>query len=337
MKILENISLKQYNTFSIEQKARFFVAVSSLDDLKAALQWAKDEQLEVLILGGGSNLLLTRDFPGLVIRIELKGIAVLKENSEEVLAEVGAGEVWHDWVQYTIDKGWAGIENLSLIPGTVGASPMQNIGAYGVEIKEVFQSLKALNRETLEITEFDAESCNFGYRESVFKHEMKGQFVITSVVFSLKKQATLKLEYGAIRETLEAKGITNPGIRDVSQAVIEIRQSKLPNPKEIGNAGSFFKNPTISEEHFATLKNAFPTIPGYPNEEGVKVPAGWLIEQAGWKGKRQGEVGVHAKQALVLVNFGNGKGEEIKNLASEIQKSIQSKFGIELQPEVNFI
>ncbi len=337
MKILENISLKEYNTFSIEQQARFFIAVNSIADLKAALQWAKDQELEVLILGGGSNLLLTRDFPGLVIRIELKGITVLTENSDEVLVEVGAGEVWQDWVQYSIDKEWAGIENLSLIPGTVGASPMQNIGAYGVEIKEVFHSLKALNRVTLEITEFDAESCKFGYRESVFKHELKSQFVIVSVVFSLKKQATLKLEYGAIRETLEAKGITNPRISDVSQAVIEIRQSKLPDPKEIGNAGSFFKNPTISEKHYSALKSEFPTMPGYPNEEGIKVPAGWLIEQAGWKGKRQGDVGVHAKQALVLVNFGNGKGEEIKNLASEIQKSIQSKFGIELQPEVNFI
>ena len=337
MKILENISLKQYNTFSIEQQARFFIAVDSIDNLKAALQWAKDQQLEVLILGGGSNLLLTRDFPGLVIRIELQGITVLTENSDEVLVEVGAGEVWQDWVQFSISKGWAGIENLSLIPGTVGASPMQNIGAYGVEIKEVFHSLKALHRETLQIQEFDALACNFGYRESVFKHELKGQFVIISVVFSLKKQANLKLEYGAIRETLEAKGITDPGILDVSQAVIEIRKSKLPDPKEIGNAGSFFKNPTISEEHYSTLKNEFPTIPGYPNEAGIKVPAGWLIEQAGWKGKKVGEVGVHAKQALVLVNFGNGKGEEIKSLASEIQKSIQEKFGIELHPEVNFI
>lgn len=337
MKILENISLKQYNTFSIEQQARFFIAVNSIEDLKAALQWAKDQKQEVLILGGGSNLLLTRDFPGLVIRVELKGIKVLKENSDEVLIEVGAGEIWQDWVQYSINQGWAGLENLSLIPGTVGASPMQNIGAYGVEIKEVFHSLKALSRETLEIQEFDALACRFGYRESVFKHELKGQYVITSVVFRLKKQANLHLDYGAIRETLEAKGITNPGIRDVSQVVIEIRQSKLPDPKEIGNAGSFFKNPTISEKHYSALKNEFPAMPGYPNEEGVKVPAGWLIEQAGWKGKKVGEVGVHAKQALVLVNFGQGKGEDIKHLSAEIQKSIQEKFGIELHPEVNFI
>lgn len=337
MKIQENISLKPFNTFGIDKKAKFFTTVKTLDELKAALLAAKEKQLPVFILGGGSNILLTRDIEGLVIKLEIKGIHLVKEDGDLLWVEVGAGEMWHELVLHSIAQDWAGLENLSLIPGTVGASPMQNIGAYGVEIKDVFDSLQAMHRETLEIQSFDAEACQFGYRESVFKQTFKDQYVITSVTFRLSKTPNFHLEYGAIREVLAANGIDQPSIRAISDAVIQIRQSKLPDPKEIGNAGSFFKNPTIPKAQFDELKASYPSIPGYPSAEGVKVAAGWLIEQTGWKGKRIGEVGVHAKQALVLVNYGGGTGEEIKKLSEQIQASVYDKFGVQLQAEVNFI
>ncbi len=337
MKIQENISLKPFTTFGIDKKAKFFTAVETLDELKAALLAAKEKQLTVFILGGGSNILLTRDIEGLVIKLEIKGINLVKEDGDQLWVEVGAGEMWHELVLHSIAEDWAGLENLSLIPGTVGASPMQNIGAYGVEIKDVFDSLQAMHRETLEMQSFDAEACRFGYRESVFKQTFKDQFVITSVTFRLSKTPNFHLEYGAIREVLAANDIDQPSIRAISDAVIQIRQSKLPDPKEIGNAGSFFKNPTIPNAQFDALKASYPSIPGYPSAEGVKVAAGWLIEQTGWKGKRIGEVGVHAKQALVLVNYGGGTGEEIKKLSEQIQASVYDKFGVQLQAEVNFI
>ena len=337
MKIQENISLKPFTTFGIDKKAKFFTTVETLDELKAALLAAKEKQLPVFILGGGSNILLTRDIQGLVIKLEIKGINLVKEEGDQLWVEVGAGEMWHELVLHSIAQDWAGLENLSLIPGTVGASPMQNIGAYGVEIKDVFDSLQAMHRETLEMQSFDAEACRFGYRESVFKQTFKDQFVITSVTFRLSKTPNFHLEYGAIREVLAANGIDQPSIRAISDAVIQIRQSKLPDPKEIGNAGSFFKNPTIPNAQFDELKASYPSIPGYPSAEGVKVAAGWLIEQTGWKGKRIGEVGVHAKQALVLVNYGGGTGEEIKKLSEQIQASVYDKFGVQLQAEVNFI
>ena len=337
MKIQENISLKPFTTFGIDKKAKFFTTVETLDELKAALLAAKEKQLPVFILGGGSNILLTRDIEGLVIKLEIKGINLVKEEGDQLWVEVGAGEMWHELVLQSIAEDWAGLENLSLIPGTVGASPMQNIGAYGVEIKDVFDSLQAMHRETLEMQSFDAEACRFGYRESVFKQTFKDQFVITSVTFRLSKTPNFHLEYGAIREVLAANGIDQPSIRAISDAVIQIRQSKLPDPKEIGNAGSFFKNPTIPNAQFDELKASYPSIPGYPSAEGVKVAAGWLIEQTGWKGKRIGEVGVHAKQALVLVNYGGGTGEEIKKLSEQIQASVYDKFGVQLQAEVNFI
>lgn len=337
MKIQENISLKPFTTFGIDKKANFFTTVETLDELKAALLTAKEKQLPVFILGGGSNILLTRDIDGLVIKLEIKGIKVVKEEGNQLWVEVGAGEMWHELVLHSIAQDWAGLENLSLIPGTVGASPMQNIGAYGVEIKDLFDNLQAMHRETLEMHSFDAEACQFGYRESVFKQSFKDQFVITSVTFRLSKTPNFHLEYGAIREVLAANGIDQPSIRAISDAVIQIRQSKLPDPKEIGNAGSFFKNPSIPTTQFDTLKASYPSIPGYPSAEGVKVAAGWLIEQTGWKGKRIGEVGVHAKQALVLVNYGGGTGEEIKKLSEQIQASVFDKFGIQLQVEVNFI
>jgi UDP-N-acetylmuramate dehydrogenase len=337
MKIQENISLKPFTTFGIDKKAKFFTTVETLDELKAALLAAKEKQLPVFILGGGSNILLTRDIDGLVIKLEIKGINLVKEDGDQLWVEVGAGEMWHELVLHSIAQDWAGLENLSLIPGTVGASPMQNIGAYGVEIKDVFDSLQAMHRETLEMQSFNAEACRFGYRESVFKQTFKDQFVITSVTFRLSKTPNFHLEYGAIREVLAANSIDQPSIRSISDAVIQIRQSKLPDPKEIGNAGSFFKNPTIPNTQFDALKASYPSIPGYPSAEGVKVAAGWLIEQTGWKGKRIGEVGVHAKQALVLVNYGGGTGEEIKKLSEQIQASVYDKFGVQLQAEVNFI
>ncbi len=337
MNLQENISLKPLTTFGIDQKAHFFTTVSTLTELKEALVFAKEKQLPAFILGGGSNILLTRDIEGLVIKLEIKGINLVKEEGDQLWVEVGAGEMWHELVLHSIAQDWAGLENLSLIPGTVGASPMQNIGAYGVEIKDVFDSLQAMHRETLEMHSFDAKACQFGYRESVFKQTLKDQFVITSVTFRLSKTPNFHLEYGAIQEVLTTNGVVQPTIRAISDAVIQIRQSKLPDPKEIGNAGSFFKNPTITTAQFDRLKASYPSIPGYPSAEGVKVAAGWLIEQAGWKGKRIGDVGVHAKQALVLVNYGGGTGEEIKKLSEQIQASVLEKFGIHLNPEVNFI
>lgn len=337
MKIQENISLKPFTTFGIDKKAKYFTTVGTLSELKSALLIAKEKHLPVFILGGGSNILLTRDIEGLVIKLEIKGISLVKEEGDQLWVEVGAGEMWHELVLHSIAQDWAGLENLSLIPGTVGASPMQNIGAYGVEIKDVFDSLQAMHRETLEMHSFDTEACQFGYRESVFKQTFKDQYVITSVTFRLSRTPNFHLEYGAIREVLAASGIDQPSIRAISDAVIQIRQSKLPDPKEIGNAGSFFKNPTLPTTQFDTLKATYPNIPGYPSKEGVKVAAGWLIEQAGWKGKRIGDVGVHAKQALVLVNYGKGSGEEIKSLSQQIQASVHEKFGIQLHPEVNFI
>ncbi|UZD23403.1 UDP-N-acetylmuramate dehydrogenase [Algoriphagus halophytocola] len=337
MNIQENISLKQFNTFGIDKKARFFTAVQSVSDLKIALTWAKEKHINTLILGGGSNILLTQDQEALVIKNEITGIELVKEDEKYYWVEVGAGVVWHDFVLTAIQNEWAGVENLSLIPGTVGASPMQNIGAYGVEIKDVFHSLTALRKSDLELQEFDAKSCAFGYRESVFKHELKDKYVICSVIFRLNKVAAYHTDYGAIKATLAQNGIEHLNLKSISDAVIQIRQSKLPDPKEIGNAGSFFKNPSIPASQYESLKADYPEIPGYPNDEGVKVPAAWLIEQCGWKGKRLGEIGVHSKQPLVLVNYGAGDGNEIKKLAEKIQKSVLEKFQIEIHPEVNFL
>ncbi len=338
MIVQKDVQLKPYNTFGIEATAKYFVEVSSIEQLKEILQNPDYQPIKRLILGGGSNMLLTKDFDGLVIKMSIKGMDVVKETEENIWIKAGAGVVWHDLVMHCVDQNYAGIENLSLIPGTVGAAPMQNIGAYGIEIKEVFEELEALEIETGEIRTFDKATCNFGYRESIFKHEAKGKYIILNVTFKLSKNPTFHLEYGAIRDTLAEMGVLELGIRAISDAVIHIRQSKLPNPAEIGNAGSFFKNPEIPNTQFEALKAQFPTIPSYPvNGTTTKVPAGWLIEQAGWKGQRFGNVGVHAKQALVLVNYGGGKGEEIKDLSQKIQASVKEKFGIQLSAEVNFI
>jgi UDP-N-acetylmuramate dehydrogenase len=336
--IKENISLKPYNTFGIDAKARFFISIDSVEKLKTVLSLEQFKSAKKLFIGGGSNLLLLNDFDGLVIKIEISGIDKVTETENGVILKAGAGVIWHEFVMYCVDNRFYGVENLSLIPGTVGAAPMQNIGAYGVEIKDVFESLQALNTSKLEIETFNLEKCRFGYRESIFKHEAKDKYVILNVSFNLQKNGNLNLEYGAIKDTLSQMQISNPTLKEVSEAVISIRKSKLPDPAEIGNSGSFFKNPEIPKTRFEKLKEKYPNAPSYPvNENLVKVPAGWLIEQAGWKGHREGNVGVHARQALVLVNYGGGTGIEIKALAEKIQKSVFEKYGIEINPEVNFI
>ncbi len=336
MKFQENYNLQALNTFGLACVAKRFLRVESVDELLGFLENYNKESL--LILGGGSNLLFTQNFEGTVLKNEIKGIEVVKEDDENIWLKVGAGEVWHDLVLHCVAENWSGIENLSLIPGTVGASPIQNIGAYGVEAKDVIQTVETINIATQVKRVFEAGECQFGYRDSVFKRELKGQLVITSVVFKLNKNADINISYGAIQLVLDEKGIIKPTIKDVSDTIISIRQSKLPNPKEIGNAGSFFKNPVISMELYNQLKISHPKIPGYPiDEKTIKIPAGWLIEQAGWKGKVIGEIGVHKNQALVLVNYGNGSGKELKKLAFEIKDDVFSKFNVEIVPEVNIL
>ena len=335
----ENISLKPYNTFGVDVKSKYCAEVRSLEELIETLKFSNSKKLPLLFLGGGSNILLTKDFEGLAIQLNLKGITEEIINENEVLVTAKAGENWHQFVMFCLDKNYGGLENLSLIPGNVGTSPMQNIGAYGTEIKDVFESCKVLNLETLEIEVFNLEKCRFGYRDSIFKQEGKGKYVILEVTFRLTRtDHKIDVEYGAIKSELENLGITNPTIKDVSKAVINIRQSKLPDPKVIGNAGSFFKNPTIPLSQFESLKQKFENIPGFPNGDSVKVPAGWLIEQAGWKGKQIGNVASHKLQALVIINAtGNATGKEIFDFSTEIINSVKEKFGIELEREVNII
>lgn len=338
MTIEENKDLRPLHTFHLGVRARYFVSVKSEKDLIEVLSSPLYKNTQCLIMGGGSNILFTSDFDGLVVQIALQGIEVVSENTQSVRVKAGAGVMWHEFVLFCIENGFGGVENLSLIPGTVGAAPMQNIGAYGVEIKDVFSDLNAIEIATHQMRTFSKADCHFGYRESVFKNQIKGKYVITSVTFELSKQGKVNTNYGAIAAVLQDWGIQQPGIADVSRAVIHIRQSKLPNPDQIGNAGSFFKNPSISPNLFESLKNEYPEIPGYEQGDGsVKVPAGWLIETDGWKGRRIGDIGVHKNQALVLVNYGQGKGSEIWQLAMDIRKSVLDRFGIELSPEVNVI
>ena len=335
----ENFSLKAHNTFGVDAKARYFTEVHSTEELIEALNYSKTGTVPLLFLGGGSNILLTKDFEGLAIKLNLKGIHEDILNEDEVLVTAKAGENWHEFVIFCLEKNYGGLENLSLIPGNVGTSPMQNIGAYGTEIKDIFVNCTVLNLENLQLETFNLEQCRFGYRDSVFKQEGKGKYVILKVAFRLtRKNHHIKTEYGAIQAELEYLGIEKPTIQDVSRAVINIRQSKLPDPKEIGNAGSFFKNPTISLLQFEQLKENFPQIPGYANGDLVKVPAGWLIEQCGWKGKQIGNVASHQLQALVIINAtGNATGKEIFDFSAMIIDSVNEKFGIELEREVNII
>lgn len=337
MQIIQNISLKPYNTFGINVTANNFVSVSTIDELKQILS-SKDYPNK-LILGGGSNMLLTKNFEGLVIHINLKGIEIVSQDDDFVYVKASAGENWHEFVVWCIDNDFGGIENLSLIPGNVGTAPIQNIGAYGVELKDVFYSCEAISIATQKLETFNKETCNFDYRNSIFKNEIKGQYIITSVIFKLTKHHhKLHINYGTIASELEAMNIVNPTIQEISKTVISIRESKLPNPKVIGNCGSFFKNPIVSKAQFNKLLKNFKDLPSYPvSDDEVKIPAGWLIEKSGFKGKRFGNYGVHKNQALVLVNYGNANGSDILNLSKLIQKTILRIFGISIEAEVNIL
>lgn len=338
MQVSENVLLKSYNTFGIAATARYFAAFSSGEELKAFTEAQRTSNLPQMILGGGSNILFTQDFNGWLLKNEIKGITVTGEDNDYVYVKAGAGENWHGFVQHCIGLNLAGLENLSLIPGNVGASPMQNIGAYGVEIKDVFHELEALHLKDHSIVTFNNADCHFGYRESVFKKEYRQQFAILSVTYRLSKQPHFNTSYGAINEELQRMNVSDLSIQAISQAVINIRSSKLPDPAKIGNAGSFFKNPTISKAAYESLHAAFPQLVAYPvGDEQYKLAAGWLIEQCGWKGYRQGDAGVHAKQALVLVNYGNAKGSEIYDLSQQVMDSVKEKFGVELEREVNIV
>jgi UDP-N-acetylmuramate dehydrogenase len=340
LQVKENISLKKFNTFGIDANAKYFTEFSSLTELEECLEFSKQKtpNTKLLTLGGGSNILFTQNFGGLVLKNEIKGIEIVKEDDEFVYVKAGAGENWHQFVLYCIEHNFCGVENLSLIPGNIGASPMQNIGAYGVEIKDVFYSLEAYHIQDKKLLVFDIDDCAFGYRESVFKNKYRNQFIITSVTYKLKKQPLFNTSYGAIEQELDKMGVTQLSIKTISDAVINIRSSKLPNPKDIGNAGSFFKNPEVENSKFEILKTKFLNIVGYNLPNGnVKLAAGWLIEQCGWKGFRKGDAGCHSKQALVLVNYGNATGNEIYFLSTEIIQSVKDKFDVDLEREVNII
>ena len=335
MNILENISLKNYNTFGISVNAKRFISVDSVYELQQLLKIEKD----IFLISGGSNMLLIKDIEKLVVHIDIKGISIDNEDENVAYLTVNAGENWHEFVLWCVSENYGGIENLSLIPGNVGTCPIQNIGAYGVEVKDTITKVEALVIETGKLVQFSNEECNFGYRNSIFKNEAKGKYIITSVSFKLTKtNHNLNSSYGAIETELASKNITNPNLKDISEAVISIRKSKLPDPKEIGNSGSFFKNPVIATTQFLELQKRYTNIPSYKiSDSEIKVPAGWLIEQAGFKGKRYGDFGVHEKQALVLVNYGNATGKEIYQLAEKIKETISKKFGITLEIEVNII
>jgi UDP-N-acetylmuramate dehydrogenase len=336
MQIHEAFSLLPHNTFRIDVKARYFSTFSNTDELSELM--THDSRLTTLVLGGGSNILFTKDYNGLILKNEIKGIEIQHEDAEHVYVKAGAGENWHQFVLHCIHHNWAGVENLSLIPGNIGASPIQNIGAYGVELENVFLSLEAYHLQEKKVHTFTAADCEFGYRDSVFKKRHKDQFAILSVTFRLRKSPIYHVSYGAITEELEKMGVKELSINAISQAVINIRSSKLPDPEKIANAGSFFKNPVVSAAKYEELKLKFPGIIAYPSVKGiVKLAAGWMIEQCGWKGYRKGDAGCHAKQALVLVNYGNATGKEINDLSEEILQSVIEKFGVILEREVNII
>ncbi len=333
--IQKNVSLKRYNTFGIEVFADEFIEINSIEQLQEALKLKKD----FFILGGGSNMLLTQNIKKCVLYINLKGIEIINEDKEFVFVKVQAGEVWHEFVLWCIANNYGGLENLSLIPGSVGASPIQNIGAHGVEIKDCFYKLKAIEIATGKRKVFELTDCNFGYRNSIFKQELKGKYIITSVIYKLtKSNHKLNLSYGTVQSELDAAGITSPTIKDVSDIIIGVRSRKLPDPKEIGNSGSFFKNPVIPITLFEKIKAKYPEVPSYPiSDTEIKVPAGWLIEKSGFKGQRFGEAGVHKNQALVLVNYGDATGDEVYKVAQNIQAKVKELFNIALEIEVNVI
>lgn len=336
MQVHQNYPLKKYNTFGVEAYAKYFGAFSGVDDL--TLMLSEYSKQPTFVLGGGSNILFTKNYGGLVLKNDIKGIHTVHEDEDHVYVTAGAGENWHQFVLYCIKHNLAGVENLSLIPGNVGASPMQNIGAYGVELKDIFHSLDAFHLHEKKIKTFTLNDCEFGYRDSVFKKKYKDQFLILNVTYRLNKNHQYNISYGSIKEELEKMGIKDLTVQDISQAVINIRQSKLPDPGVIGNAGSFFKNPEILKHEFEQIQRTYPNIVGYVlNNGNVKVAAGWLIEQCGWKGYRKGDAGCHEKQALVLVNYGNASGKAIYDLGLEIKQSVKETFNIELDTEVNII
>jgi UDP-N-acetylmuramate dehydrogenase len=337
MLIQQNYNLKHIHTFQIPVHARFFTEFCSIQDLCEGLELSKSKNLPFLILGGGSNILFTKDYEGIILKNSLKGKEILYEDENEVLIKVYGGENWHDLVHFCVKNHWGGIENLALIPGTVGAAPIQNIGAYGVEIQEVLTSVDALHIHHYEIHHFLASDCQFGYRDSIFKKKFKGQYVIISITLKLQKNPKPNYSYSDVYKYLQEHQLT-PNLQNIFEAVINIRKEKLPDPQIIGNAGSFFKNPFISAPHFDVLIKKYPNIPYYKiSEEIYKIPAAWLIEQCGWKGYREGDAGVHPKQALVLVNYSNASGQQIVNLAQKIMESVKKKFQIELEPEVNIL
>ena len=338
MNVIENYPLIKLNTFGIDVKAKYFTSINTVNELIEIKKSEKFKDYELLILGGGSNILFTKDFNGLVILNNIKGKEIVDQNDDSIILKIGAGENWHELVMYCVDNGWGGIENLSLIPGNTGTAPMQNIGAYGVEIKETFVELEALEISSGKIVKFSNSECEFGYRESVFKNKMKNKYIILNITLELNKNPILNINYGDVKAILETKKIETPTIKDVSNAIISIRQRKLPDPKKIGNSGSFFKNPVVNFNKLKKLKEKHPNIVNYPiNKNEFKIAAGWMIEKAGWKGKTINNYGVHKNQSLVLVNYGDAKGIEIYNLSKKIIVDIEEKFGISLVREVNII
>ncbi len=340
MELKKNISLKEFNTFGIDVKADIFIEISSLDEMLVFLANYKKDfyNLPLLILGGGSNILFTKNFEGIVLKINTKGIDIINEDNEYIFIKAYSGEVWESFVDYCVDKAWAGIENLALIPGNIGSCPVQNIGAYGVEVKDVIYELEAVNINSGELKVFQNKMCNFGYRNSIFKNELKNQYIIHSVVFKLNKKPVFNIKYDAIKDELKAMDVITPNIKAISKAIGAIRRRKLPDTHLLGNAGSFFKNPTVSSAFFEELKVKHPNIIGYKlSESEYKLAAAYLIEACGWKGIRVGECGVHDKQALVIVNYGNAKGKDIADLAWKIKDSVYKKFNVNIEPEVNVL
>jgi len=334
----KNVNLASFNTLNVSAEASLFFSVTSVQQLQKILRETPYKNYPLFVLGEGSNVLFVHDFEGLILHMNIPGKEITEENENYIRLKIGAGENWHETVCYCVENGWGGIENLSLIPGSVGAAPIQNIGAYGVELEDVFDSLGAVHIESGQRKVFTGKECEFGYRDSIFKNELKGKYIITDVTLKLTKEHVLNTSYGAIQNKIEEMGLTDPTIKDISEIVMGIRNSKLPDPGDLGNAGSFFKNPIISQKKYEQLKDRYPGIPGYKlSGEDIKVPAGWLIEQAGWKGKVVGNVGTYDQQALVIVNHGEASGEEILQLATDIKASVKDKFAVELVPEVNIV
>lgn len=337
MQVFKNYDLSSHNSFGLAAKAAYFIRIDEEAEIPTMVEMAENLAQPLLILGGGSNMLFVKDFPGVVLHPAMGGIEIEKENDDHVWVAAGAGVRWHDLVMWSVEKGYGGIENLALIPGTVGAAPIQNIGAYGVELKDVFYKLRGFHLEK-GFAEFDRKSCEFGYRQSIFKGTLKGKFIVSRVTLQLSKKPQLNTRYAALQEALEKLNQPNYTVKELAAVVSSIRQSKLPDPATIGNAGSFFKNPEIDENDYARKKIDYPEMPAFPTSEGrVKLSAAWLIEQCGWKGKMVGRTGTYAKHALVLVNHGGAQGSDIWALANDIMASVYAKFGIKLEPEVNII